>query len=283
MRRTSRRRQLEHLLSLADHRLLSLLVQQTLEGERLRIFGRSLESARREVAERLLSRARQQQALGWLVGNEADEFIPRVKWRLEELRGVGDSVLFHPHFETGRRFVEKTFRPDGHQICLFLPCHRVKPYALSPLIQKVESMLESSSANATVIWAVASVPGIVPAGFDRRYPFAYYNWDPARENAAIVSSYREALRRRAGRFISHTRSTFSTFAAYFRPRSPELTALQAAAEDHGAILETAPLAETVELVQEERVRWRFAGLKSPECLSDLRTLLEQHQETSHDG
>jgi hypothetical protein len=124
--------------------------------------------------------------------------------------------------------------------------------------------------------AVASVPGIVPLGFDRYYPFAYYNWDPLRETEGIISSYTEALHLRARAFIRNTKASFRLYIAYFRPQSVELNALRGAAREEGVLLSVVPRVETVAKVKERnRAVWRFAGLKSLECIGDLCNLLER--------
>jgi Domain of unknown function (DUF5591) len=260
--------QLARLLEMADIRLMRML-ELVVFQPRVRLgFGSAVTVHRKELFLKLKR---------YLVVENNKEFIPRPLWQLKQLVGVGDAVLNHKHFLEGQHFVSKTFSAGSATVCLFLPCHRVKPYCFSPTVQSVKSVLESRNLSEHVAMAVASVPGIVPIGFDRYYPFAYYNWDPLKESSLTIRSYKEALQVRAREFIKNTKGNFSLYVAYFRPKSVELQALQLAARDEGTLIRVVPHARTVNgIIERNRALWRFAGLKRLECLSDLCNLLENH-------
>lgn len=267
--------QLERLLDMADMRLMRLVELAIFGFEGKLALSANLQDRRKELLSILNTNNLTEKALQYLVVEKDEEFIPRRRWQLNELIGVGDNVLNHKHFHDGQRFVAQRFSPGRKKICLFLPCHKVKPYSLSPTIQVVTSALESRNLSAHVVMAVASVPGIVPLGFDRHYPFAYYNWDPLKETKAIIRSYTKQLQVRAREFIKLTKASFTVYVAYFRPQSVELEALRRAAGDEGVSIRIVPHKHTVRKIKERnRAVWRYAGLKRFECISDLINLLD---------
>ncbi len=266
--------QLKRLLSTADHGLLRRVADAVLPDGRPPM-NRPRATCRRAVFDRLRRRGRIAEAVRFLTGGPDREFIPRRRWRLDELVGVGEAVLHHRHFRRGQEHVLEHFDPGPARICLFLPCHRVKPYSLSPTVAVVRETLEERGLRSRVAMAVASVPGIVPLAMDRRYPFAYYEWDPILERKDVILAYTAAVRARAGAFLRATRGRFDRYLAYFRPGSVELDALAAAAGDEGVVLEVVPTRETVaKVIAIDRAVWRFAGLKRRECLEDLCGLID---------
>jgi hypothetical protein len=236
--------QLARLLEMADIRLMRMLELAVFRSKVRLGFGSSVLVHRRELFLKLKTNGLVGDAIRYIVVENNREFIPRPLWQLKKLVGVGDAVLNHKHFLEGQRFVSKTFSAGSATVCLFLPCHRVKPYCFSPTIQVVKSVLESRNLSEHVAMTVASVPGIVPIGFDRYYPFAYYNWDPLKESSLTIRSYKEALQVRAREFIKNTKGSFNLYVAYFRPKSVELQALQLAAREEGTLIRVVPHART---------------------------------------
>jgi|ERR1044071_95273 hypothetical protein len=268
-------KQLERLLDIADMRLMRLLERAIFRSSDNNGFDRALKNHRKELFQVIRNQNLVSAALQYLVIENNEEFIPRTLWQLKKLVGVGEAVLHHKHFYEGQRFISENFSPGRATICLFLPCHKVKPYSLSPTIQTVKSALDSRHLLEHVVMAVASVPGIVPIGLDRYYPFAYYNWDPLGETKGIISSYTEALYTRAREFIKNTKANFRLYIAYFRPQAVELQALLGAARDEGVLMKVVPHQQTVAKIRERnRALWRYAGLKRLECIADLANLLE---------
>jgi hypothetical protein len=201
----NRTTQLERLLDMADLRLMRLLESAVFGFDERLALSANLRDRRVELLSILKRNNLTEKALKYLVVENDEEFISRRQWRLNELIGVGDTVLNHKHFHVGQQFVAQRFSAGKKKICVFLPCHKVKPYSLSPTIQVVTSALESRNLSPHVVMVVASVPGIVPIGYDRYYPFAYYNWDPLNETKAIIRSYTKQLHARAREFIRITK------------------------------------------------------------------------------
>lgn len=266
--------QLERLLDFADLRVLRMLSASLWGSKQPLGRVRSLAETRNGLLRKIRRRGLVADALQRLAVETEKEFISHDLWQLNRLVGVGDAVLNHPHFLEGQRFINGNFDPGSATVCLFVPCHRVKPYSLSPTVSVVRSVLEEHKMSKDVAIVVASVPGMVPLGFDRYYPFAYYDWDPIRETEMILDSYRAAIWDRARKFIGNTKGRFSFYAAYFRPRSPELRPLLAAANDERVVMKVAPKEATVQrVVERNRALWRFGGLKNLECLNDLCQIL----------
>jgi predicted RNA-binding protein len=219
-----------------------------------------------------------ERALQHLVGQPEDELIPLEKWRLGELVGASDRLLHHEHFQVGREEIAGRFDPGEARTCIFLPCHRIKPYSQTPVVKAVREMIERNGRARSVVIVVASVPGVVPIGMDRFYPFAYYNWSPADEDGRLIRSYAEALRERVGSFIDAFRGRFSRYIAYFRPAAVEIDSIQGAfAERSLSCLQVPNVARMQDVVRKNRALWRFQGLKREECLAELGDALNAEE------
>jgi len=139
----------------------------------------------------------------------------------------------------------------------------------------VHALNQAQLLSETMLFVI-SVPGIVPIGMDTLYPFAYYDWDPALETSSIICDYVARLTLRASHFLTHTKTRFRRFIAYFRPHSAELKVLCQASQAAAVQLEIVPTPQTVRRLRErDRATWRFRGLKAQECLLDLRNLISE--------
>ncbi|MFL6261604.1 MAG: DUF5591 domain-containing protein [Thermoanaerobaculia bacterium] len=275
MIRPVRLEQLDRLLELADLLLLRSLSTALLVPKHAFGGARRAEEYRKRLRTLLVEENRVERALQHLVGHPEDELIPLERWRLGELVGASDRLLHHEHFRVGRERIAERFDPGDARTCLFLPCHRVKPYSQSPVVKAVQGLIERCGWARSVVIVVASVPGVVPIGMDRFYPFAYYNWSPADEEGRLIRSYVEALRERVGNFIDAFRGRFNRYIAYFRPASVEIDSIQGAFAERGlSCLQVPQAARMHEIVRKNRALWRFQGLKREECLAELGDALK---------
>src|SRR5436305_4040892 len=142
--------QLNRLLAVADMRVLRLVHTATLGTHSRLAPGRTLATYRKALFRTIKRRDLVESALRYLVVENAREFIPRSQWQLRNLTGVGYPVLHHQHFLFGQYFINENFIPTQGAICLFLPCHKVKPYSFSPTIYAVRCALESRQLLTSV-------------------------------------------------------------------------------------------------------------------------------------
>jgi hypothetical protein len=265
-------RQLRQLIGFANLETLRMLENKL--SLRCLPQTRSIHSLRECVASQIVNTQTAHKALV-VFGVKAEmEFIPRIEWDIPGLVGARECVLHHRHFIEGQNQIQR-FLSSGHrEACIILPCHRVKPYSLSPTVQAVKKHLERNGLMTRVQLVVASVPGIVPIGMDSCYPFAYYDWDPREESVDIIRAYFEALKARGAAFLKYSRRLFSCFYLYFRPGSVEIDALVGSAQISNVPIEVLPTVGCVtNLKSHDRASWRFRGLKNQVCLYELSQAL----------
>jgi predicted RNA-binding protein len=204
-----------------------------------------------------------------LTNGEAEHLVPAGSWQLSELAGVSQNILDHTHFRDAQAWiVAQKYAAD---VCLFLPCHRVKPYVFTPTIREVVATIPTDVCIEPI---VLSVPGVVPVRYSAMYPFAFYDWDPDDERTATVVAYEHHLEQRVGEFFERHRRSFRRFVGYFRPASSEAIVLQRAARRADVEIILVPRATTVgSLKAANPVSWRFRGLKMRDCLQELSASL----------
>jgi hypothetical protein len=271
-REAQKRSALHFLLSRADGWLLRHVAST------LRIglgHARTTKDLRRGLMKRLGTSSQAAAALSVLTQDMEERLVRAEDWKLADLVGVSTRILTHEHFALGQSWV--VTRSYDADVCLFLPCHSVKPYTFTPTIR---AALDAIPGNVRVEMVVLSVPGVVPLRFAAMYPFAYYDWNPDDERQATIMAYEQQVEFCVSEFLRRHRMSFRRFVGYFRPNSAEALALERAAHRLGVNVTLVPDAVTVNRFRARNpVSWRFRGLKLPECLADLNLALSMEART----
>jgi len=127
---------------------------------------------------------------------ETFRFIPKFPRELREnLAGVGENFLTHPHFEVWQNYLVRWYKP-GREIVLFLPCSYKKPYSESETHRGIGGVLGKLGLRGSIHEVMLSNAGLVPREFENLYPFNAYDWNERQETEEIKGRYIEVTARR---------------------------------------------------------------------------------------
>ncbi len=142
---------------------------------------------------------------------ETFRFVPLFPKELRDnLSGVGERYMTHPHFEVWQDYILRWYSPPaGKKTLLFLPCSYAKPYSRSRTHKGIINVLREHSGIHEVMLSNA---GVVPREFEDYYPFNSYDWDESKETGEIKQRYIEVTKERIRRYLkthgSHYRGVF---------------------------------------------------------------------------
>lgn len=122
---------------------------------------------------------------------ETFRFVPKFPRELREnLTGVGENFLTHPHFEVWQDYLVRWYKPE-EGIVLFLPCSYKKPYSESETHRGIIGVLRKLGLRGSIHEVMLSNTGLVPREFENLYPFNAYDWDEMQETEEIKGRYIE--------------------------------------------------------------------------------------------
>ncbi len=132
---------------------------------------------------------------------ETFRFIPKFPGEIREnLTGVGENFLTHPHFEVWQDYLVRWYNPQKG-IVLFLPCSHKKPYSESETHQGIIARVDKLGLRGRIHEVMLSNAGIVPREFENFYPFNAYDWDELQETEEIKRRYIEVTSRRIENYL----------------------------------------------------------------------------------
>jgi archaeosine synthase len=181
----------------------------------------------------------------------------------EELAGVGEWYLTHPHYEVWHDYIIRWYRPPPHRILLFLPCSYRKPYSKSMTHQGIIGALGSERSRFHEV--MLSSAGVIPREFEGRYPFNSYDWSERQETAAIKERYIDVTAERIRNYLTAHGKYYLKAACYLRYDSESYQAVAAACGGAGMECPNLLKKDTY-----ERVRGEKRPLQTQEALDDLR-------------
>lgn len=160
-------------------------------------------------------------------------WVPKFE-RKDNIKGVGEKQLRHPHFEVWQDFLDKKFKvPEEKKYALFLPCSYIKPYTKSKLHRNIYKELKKLNDFDKIHRIVISSPGVVPIEFSNYYPFNSYDWPPWKETKEIKEKYIEVTKKRIKDYLSNHKKSYKKIFSYFSHDAESYIALQRACEDLG--------------------------------------------------
>jgi len=182
----------------------------------------------------------------------------------EDLTGVGEWHLTHPHFEVWQDYLVRWYEPPAGRVLLFLPCANRKPYSLSKTHQGIIRVLESAGRER-FHEVMLSNAGVIPREFEDRYPFESYDWDESKETPNIKERYVEVtVERITGYLKAHARK-YRLVACFLKPDSESHQALRKACHSLGITYKNLLTEETYGIIRDGA-----RPMQSEEALSDLR-------------
>ncbi len=134
---------------------------------------------------------------------ETFRFIPKFPEEIREnLNGVGEEYLTHPHFEVWQDYLLRWYSPPREkEILLFLPCSYKKPYSESKTHRRILIRLKRLKIYPRIHQVMISNAGLVPREFENYYPFNSYNWDESLETEEIKERYVEVTAERIKKYL----------------------------------------------------------------------------------
>jgi len=135
---------------------------------------------------------------------ETFRFIPKFPDELKEnLNGVGEAYLTHPHYEVWQDYICRWFKPknENKDTVLFLPCANKKPYSESATHRNIIRILDKLGIYKKIHQVMLSNAGVIPREFERHYPFTDYDWNEKLETPEIKTRYIEVTKRRIKKYL----------------------------------------------------------------------------------
>jgi len=195
---------------------------------------------------------------------ETFRFTPKIPKSLQEnLTGVGERYLSHPHFEVWQDWLARWYQPPENRALLFLPCSKTKPYKDSKTHRAVISALEESSLRSRVHEVMLSNAGVVPRELEDNYPFNAYDWDERRETPEVKARYVEVTAERIQSYL-RVHKKYSKVACFLKHDSESHQALDRACKKLKV--------KFTNLLREEtfkKIKKYSSPLQSAEALHDL--------------
>jgi len=196
---------------------------------------------------------------------ETFRFIPRfAKQQQENLSGVGEKYLTHPHFEVWQDYLIRWYEPPKEKTLLFLPCSKTKPYSRSKTHGEIIRILKEAGVRDSVHEVMLSNAGVVPREFEDKYPFNAYDWNERLETPEVKSRYVEVTKERIASYLRAHKKYYSKVGCFLKYDAESYKALKDAADEVEIELTNLLSKETYESVLDEG-----GPLQSIEALADL--------------
>jgi hypothetical protein len=195
---------------------------------------------------------------------ETFRFVPSFSDEMkDDLKGVGEWHLTHPHFEVWQDYLLRWYSPPEGRVLLFLPCANRKPYSLSRTHQGIIGALGGAGRKG-FHEVMLSNAGVIPREFEDKYPFESYDWDESLETPEIKERYIEVTAERIRNYLSAHRARYTSIACFLKYDSESYKALEKACGQLGIGFKNLLSKETYEAVKNQP-----RPLQTGEALRDL--------------
>ncbi|MGZ7194305.1 MAG: DUF5591 domain-containing protein [Halobacteriota archaeon] len=185
---------------------------------------------------------------------------------------VGEKVFSHPDMVRANEFVLREYTPPVRNVCVFVPCAKVKPYHTSPSHRNYDKVIFSVLAPEEVHIVTFGTCGITPRELDTEYPFAHYDFVLGDCNILSVKKrFVELESMRLYRYLEKTRNTYKHRIAYCTGDFRQ--AMQKACTKTELDVTIMPRAETLERCRVRGRKFEYGSLSNVHYLADLRAAL----------
>ncbi|MFH1721735.1 MAG: DUF5591 domain-containing protein [Candidatus Altiarchaeota archaeon] len=187
---------------------------------------------------------------------ETFRFTPKFPKNLkDDLKGVGEQYLTHPHFEVWQDYLQRWYQPlKEKKILLFLPCSYTKPYSNSKTHQNIIKIISEAGIRRVIHEVMLSNAGVIPREFENHYPFESYDWDERLEMEEIKKRYVEVTSQRIKGYLKAHTGQYKKLVCFLKPDSDSYKALEDAALELGISVHNLLTSKTYSKLQ---------GTKSP--------------------
>ncbi|MEM2924495.1 MAG: DUF5591 domain-containing protein [Methanocellales archaeon] len=181
---------------------------------------------------------------------------------------VGEKVITHPDIIRANEWILTEYKPPKRELCIFVPCAKVKPYHASPSHKTYDKVIFSLLPREKVHIVAFGTCGVTPRELDTEYPFMHYNFMLGKCNVPEVKKqFIEIESQRLRRYLEKTRENYKYRIAYcigdFR------TAMLKAIELSGIEVIVVPRIETLERCKIANKTFAYGSLSRREYLQDL--------------
>lgn len=185
---------------------------------------------------------------------------------------VGEKVFSHPDMVKANEYVLCEYTAPVRDVCVFVPCAKVKPYHTSPSHRNYDEVIFSVLVPEEVHVVAFGTCGVTPRELDTEYPFANYDFVLGNCNVLSVKKrFIELESSRLYRYLEKTRSSYRHRIAYctgdFRK------AMQRACKKTDIDVTIVPHEETLERCRVRGRKFEYGGLSNVQYLADLRGAL----------
>lgn len=196
---------------------------------------------------------------------------------------IGEKIFSHPDMVRANEYVLREYKPPVRNICVFVPCAKVKPYHTSPSHRNYDKVIFSVLAQEEVHIVAFGTCGVTPRELDAEYPFANYNFVLGNCNVLSVKKrFVELESDRLYQYLEKTRNNYRHRIAYCTGDFRE--AMQRACTKTDLDVTIMPRAETLERCRVRGRKFEYGSLSNVEYLADLRdALLSTSQNSPHDA
>ena len=195
---------------------------------------------------------------------ETFKFIPSFPQHLkDDLRGVGEWYLTHPHFEVWQDYLIRWYNPPQGKTLIFLPCAYKKPYSLSDTHKKIIKILRKNHPSIFHEVMISNA-GVIPREFEDKYPFADYDWNEREETSEIKTRYIEITTERIRNYLTAHAKKYNKVVCFLKYDSESYKALAKACEELGIEYKNLLSHETYETIKDSP-----KPMQSDEALANL--------------
>jgi len=185
---------------------------------------------------------------------------------------LGAKIFSHPDMVRANEFVLSQYVPPRCNVCVFVPCSKVKPYHKSPSHRNYDKVIFSVFVPEDVHIVVFGTCGVTPRELDAEYPFANYDFVLGDCNVLSVKKrFIELESHRLFRYLEKTRSNYRHRVAYctgdFRK------AMLKACMKSTIRVNIVPREETLERCRMRNRKFEYGSLSNAQYLADLRDAL----------
>jgi predicted RNA-binding protein len=185
---------------------------------------------------------------------------------------VGEKVFSHPDMVRANEYVLHDYVPPLRNVCVFVPCAKVKPYHLSPSHRNYDKVIFSVLAPEEVHIVAFGTCGVTPRELDTEYPFANYDFVLGNCNVLSVKKrFVELESSRLYQYLEKTRNTYKHRIAYCTGDFRE--AMKRACKKTDLDVTIVPHAETLERCRVPGRKFEYGSLSNIQYLTDLRAAL----------
>ena len=185
---------------------------------------------------------------------------------------VGEKVFSHPDMVRANEYVLHEYTPPVRNVCIFVPCAKVKPYHTSPSHRNYDQVIFSVLAPEEVHIVAFGTCGVTPRELDTEYPFAHYDFVLGNCNVLSVKKrFVELESKRLYHYLEKTRNTYKHRIAYCTGDFRQ--AMQRACKKTDLDVTILPHAETLERCRVRGRKFEYGSLSNVHYLADLRAAL----------